>query len=64
MWIHYTQRAQAKTLPSVLTSSQFYIPSGQSLVSNCNFNGHEALTRSGQELVPPVRISPSRTDID
>ena len=30
-WIHYvyTWRAQAKTLPSVLTSSQFYIPSGQ-----------------------------------
>ena len=28
-WIHCTQRVQAKTLPSVLTSSQFYIPSGQ-----------------------------------
>ena len=28
-WIHCTQRAQAKTMPSVHTSSQFYIPSGQ-----------------------------------
>ena len=37
-WIHCTQRAQANTLPSVLTSSQCYIPSGQFPVSNCNFN--------------------------
>ena len=30
-------------MPSVHTSSQFYIPSGQFPVSNCNFNGHVAL---------------------
>ena len=42
-WIHCTQRAQAKTMPSVHTSSQFYIPSGQFPVSNCNFDGHVAL---------------------
>ena len=32
-WIHCIQRAQAKTMPSVHTSSQFYIPSGTSMAT-------------------------------
>ena len=30
-WIHCTQRAQAKTMPSVHTSSQFYIQTATSM---------------------------------
>ena len=54
-WIHYTQRAQAKTMPSVHTSSQFYIPSGQFPVSNCNFNGHVALHAHVNSVTPDLR---------
>ena len=47
-WIHCTQRAQAKTMPSVHTSSQFYIPSGQ-------FNGHVALHAHVNSVTPDLR---------
>ena len=53
--IHCTQRAQAKTMPSVHTSSQFYIPSGKFPVSNCNFNGHVALHAHVNSVTPDLR---------
>ena len=53
--IHCAQRAQAKTLPSVCTSSQFYIPSGQFPVSNCNSNGHVALHAYVNSVTPDLR---------
>ena len=54
-WIHCTQCAQAKTMTSVHTSSQFYIPSGQFPVSNCNFNGHVALHAHVNSVTPDLR---------
>ena len=51
-WIHCTQCAQAKTMPSLHTSSQFYIPSGQFPVS---LNGHVALHAHVNSVTPDLR---------